>query len=47
MDVVPERSRIVLRGLLDSDRERTEIERRAERRAPSMRIENQIAVRQR
>lgn len=47
VEVVPERNRLVLRGILDSDAEREEIEQLVGRTAPDVRIENQIAVRRR
>ena len=40
-------SGVILRGLVDNDQERGNIERLAQRAAPGMRIENQIAVRRR
>lgn len=47
VEVIPERSRLVLRGMLDSEQERAEIEQLAMRAAPGIRIENQIALRRR
>jgi hypothetical protein len=47
VDVVDEGNRLVLRGMVESEGDRAEIERRAERTAPDVRIENQIAVRRR